>query len=560
VPESIVQKPTPLDSTGQVKMASSDPPVLISDSSPSTLNFPGIDLKQLSQAPKINDTPLTVAGLNELKAQRSNQNTRTNAMLGLNLFGVVTSLAAGIANLATGGEGAATKAIDSLANKVVKGNFIGLAGFGAADAARRKSPQIAPQALAIFTPLLSGAKDLTMNRGGEVGSMTLAAGIEQLGGGKKEGYTNFAESVDLTKSAFAKFFKALKENPIQAILDTKNGTGAMFTGIATMVAPLIHHMGFEKIASIIRQGFGIALEFASKLNLENLKKGRFALFFSGLLMTVSSGFNLFKPFAPERIQKSIENFTWAFNLVGKQAQLQAYNSGELAYTQDHEFNLSELPSKMFNAILGRTNQATEAPVIGNAVGETTTEANSSSSNIKNSSSQQSFAPRANLNVSGKQNSDSQLQISANSNNTVTKAHKGKTPFIAAAAKLHAQKVPRLPRSSGTGAYFGSLDGPKAELVGVRAQKSDGNRFERQQMQVAGASSSGIKLRVDASSQSSLSQPVSSQPRSGNTSSVAPLKAVQLKSTAIANKPFTLGGKSQSTNTTSNRSTKSSVGN
>ena len=480
MPESIVQKTTPLDSTGQVKMASSDPPVLISDSSPSTLNFPGIDLKQLSQAPKINDTPLTVAGLNELKAQRSNQNTRTNAMLGLNLFGVVTSLAAGIANLATGGEGAATKAIDSLANKVVKGNFIGLAGFGAADAARRKSPQIAPQALAIFTPLLSGAKDLTMNRGGEVGSMTLAAGIEQLGGGKKEGYTNFAESVDLTKSAFAKFFKALKENPIQAILDTKNGTGAMFTGIATMVAPLIHHMGFEKIASIVRQGFGIALEFASKLNLENLKKGRFALFFSGLLMTVSSGFNLFKPFAPERIQKSIENFTWAFNLVGKQAQLQAYNSGELAYTQDHEFNLSELPSKMFNAILGRTNQATKAPVIGNAVAQAATSSGASNGTY---SSKQSFAPRANLNTSGNQNSDSQLQVNTNSNNAV---NKGNAPFIAAAAKLHAQKVPRLPRSSGTGAYFGSLDGPKAELVGVRAQKSDGNRFERQQMQVARA--------------------------------------------------------------------------
>ena len=481
MPESIVQKPTPLDSTGQVKMASSDPPVLISDSSPSTLNFPGIDLKQLSQAPKINDTPLTVAGLNELKAQRSNQNTRTNAMLGLNLFGVVTSLAAGIANLATGGEGAATKAIDSLANKVVKGNFIGLAGFGAADAARRKSPQIAPQALAIFTPLLSGAKDLTMNRGGEVGSMTLAAGIEQLGGGKKEGYTNFAESVDLTKSAFAKFFKALKENPIQAILDTKNGTGAMFTGIATMVAPLIHHMGFEKIASIVRQGFGIALEFASKLNLENLKKGRFALFFSGLLMTVSSGFNLFKPFAPERIQKSIENFTWAFNLVGKQAQLQAYNSGELAYTQDHEFNLSELPSKMFNAILGRTNQATKAPVIGNAVAQAATSSGASNGTY---SSKQSFAPRANLNTSGNQNSDSQLQVNTNSNNAV---NKGNAPFIGAAALQNRPAIPFLPVQNSVASYFSSLN-KSARAGSVPASLGKTPRANN----TAGTSSSGEK--------------------------------------------------------------------
>ena len=174
------------------------------------------------------------------------------------------------------------------------------------------------------------------------------------------------------------------------------------------------------------------------------------------------------------------NFTWAFNLVGKQAQLQAYNSGELAYTQDHEFNLSELPSKMFNAILGRTNQATKAPVIGNAVAQAATSSGASNGTY---SSKQSFAPRANLNTSGNQNSDSQLQVNTNSNNAV---NKGNAPFIAAAAKLHAQKVPRLPRSSGTGAYIGSLDGPKAELVGVRAQKSDGNRFERQQMQVARA--------------------------------------------------------------------------
>jgi hypothetical protein len=92
------------------------------------------------------------------------------------------------------------------------------------------------------------------------------------------------------------------------------------------------------------------------------------------LFSVSTPHN---QFAPERIQKSIENFTWAFNLVGKQAQLQAYNSGELAYTQDHEFNLSELPSKMFNAILGRTNQATKAPVIGNAVAQAATSSGAS---------------------------------------------------------------------------------------------------------------------------------------------------------------------------------------
>jgi hypothetical protein len=293
-------------------------------------------------------------------------------MTALTLLGATASSAAGLSKMVLGEHSPFSVALDSLTDKISSGAFAGFGAFGTSDSYNRKNPlQLLAQTLAVIVPLFGSSEDLTMLRRPEVGFANIAADMEKLSGkGKVEGYKNFEEGFDVSKTALKNYLKAMKENPIKALFDYESGTAGVNAGLLTSFSLVPYLLGAKKLGSVMGQAAGMALEFASKFNKDSLDKGRYALFASGALMTGSSFLNMVKEFLPENMHKAVENGTWALNLFGKQAQLQAYNNGELALTQKQDYKLSDLPGRMMKAILGNANQTqTIESVIGNGKDE-----------------------------------------------------------------------------------------------------------------------------------------------------------------------------------------------
>ena len=224
----------------------------------------------------------------------------------------------------------------------------------------------------------------------------------------------------------------MKENPLKAALNYESGTAGITTGLVTALSPLVHLLGLKKAAALLRQGSGIAVEFASKFNMDNLNKGRYALFASGGLMTVSSFLNLIKEFLPEKTHKAVENFTWAFNLFGKQAQLQAYNNGEMALTEKQNHKLEELPGKMLRAVLGQITQTEFADIL---LKNTEVKSNAHKSSNAHTSlrmpsyTRQSFVPRANLATARSASSESNTSSASNHSATSNPSFVAARQFI-----------------------------------------------------------------------------------------------------------------------------------
>ena len=264
------------------------------------------------------------------KENTSKKSVRNQAMTSLTLIGGFTSALAGFSKMIFGVEHQLAKSLDTLTNRLSSFAFSGFGLFGSKDAfARKFLPQMIPQALAVVVPMLADKENLTMLRRPEVGLANVAADIEKLGGGKKDGYQSFDEGVNVFKNAYKKYCAAVRENPIKAFTNLETGTAGITTGIATTLSLIPYKLGFKKFGSVMGQVFGMSVELASKLNTDNLRNGRYALLASGALMTASSLINMVKEFLPEHMKKATENFTWSLNLIGKQAQLQAYNKGEM---------------------------------------------------------------------------------------------------------------------------------------------------------------------------------------------------------------------------------------
>lgn len=373
VPERIVSKSTNLDTTGQSNKAS-DTPRPKTPVSAKQIHKKSNDavLKKLSADANTSSSSkqITVEDLNILNAKRSTKSLRDNSMTALTATGATASVAAGLSKMFLGEKSPLSTALDKLTDTISSASFSGFGAFGTSDSVNRKNPlQLAAQALAVIVPLVGPSEDLTMLRRPEVGLANIAADMEKLSGkGKKEGYSNFTEGMDVFVTAGKKYLKAMKDDPIKALFDYESGTAGINAGILTSASLIPYLLGAKKLGSVMGQGAGMAVEFASKFNADNLKKGRLALFASGALMTGSSFLNMVKEFLPEKMHKAIENGTWALNLFGKQAQLQAYNNGELALTENQEFKVSELPGKMLKAILGSSDHLNSVaePVIGNA--------------------------------------------------------------------------------------------------------------------------------------------------------------------------------------------------
>ncbi len=387
---------------GQVQTGNNSLQVINNSAVPqqTTLSTNNVNLKKLSQS--TNSTPKTVT-VEDIKQQRLDSEKkalRNKSMTAMTLAGGSFSAFAGLSKMFLGEDSALAKALDGLTNKVSALTFTGFGAFGSRDSVKRNYlPQVIPQVLGMITPWLVKSEDLTMYRGVEVGLANVAADIEKLGGGKKQGYQDFGESINVFKAAASKYAQAMKENPLNATLNYESGTAGITTGLVTALSPLVHLLGLKKAAALLRQGSGIAVEFASKFNMDNLNKGRYALFASGGLMTVSSFLNLVKEFLPQKTHKAVENFTWAFNLFGKQAQLQAYNNGEMALTEKQNHKLEELPGKMLRAVLGQTNQSESMSASSTKQTEVKLNAHKSSNahtSLRMPSVRQSFVPRASL--------------------------------------------------------------------------------------------------------------------------------------------------------------------
>ena len=421
---------------GQVQTGNNSLQVISNSNIPqqTTLSTNNVNLKKLSQS--TNSTPKTVT-VEDLKQQKliSERNAlRNKSMTAMTLAGGSFSAIAGLSKMFLGEDSALAKALDGLTNRVSALTFTGFGAFGSRDSVKRNYlPQVIPQVLGMITPWLVKSEDLTMYRGVEVGLANVAADIEKLGGGKKQGYKDFGESINVLKSAASKYAQAMKENPLKAALNYESGTAGITTGLVTALSPLVHLLGLKKAAALLRQGSGIAVEFASKFNMDNLNKGRYALFASGGLMTVSSLLNLVKEFLPQKTHKAVENFTWAFNLFGKQAQLQAYNNGEMALTEKQNHKLEELPGKMLRAILGQTNQ----PESMSASSTKQIEAKSNDRKSSNahtslrmpSYTRQSFVPRANLATARSASSESNTSSASNHSATSNPSFVAARQFI-----------------------------------------------------------------------------------------------------------------------------------
>lgn len=313
---------------------------------------------------------VTVEDAKEIKRKKTLENLRNLGMTATTLAGGLLSTLTGVLEASLSSKNPVVKALGDLNDVTTTKTFSIFGAFGSSDAHRRKYlPQLVAQALAVVVPLFGNPDDLTMLRRPEVGLANIAADIEKLGNGKKEGYETYAEGLEVVKRAVKNYMKSMKANPSKAFTDFESGVGGINAGLMTGFSLLPYLAGYKKAGSVLGQIFGILVEFLSKFNMDNLRHGRYALFASGGLMAGSSFLNMVKLFLPESLHKATENLTWGVNLVGKQAQLQAYNNGEMALKEKKEINWLALPVQMLQATLGKTpdvinsTQETE-PVIG----------------------------------------------------------------------------------------------------------------------------------------------------------------------------------------------------
>lgn len=449
--EKILQSPITIP-IGQVQTGNNSLPSNNKSIIPAqNLNAAAVDLQQLSKSTNNKPTTLTVEDLKLQKLEASKKSFRNKSMTIMTLAGAILSAFAGLSKMLSGKDSVLSNALDGLTDKVTSLSFTGFGAFGASDSNRRKFlPQVIPQVLGMITPWLVKSEDLTMYRGVEVGLANVAADVEKLGGGKKEGYKDFGESISVLKNAASKYAQAMKKNPLKAAFNTQSGTAGITTGLVTALSPLVHLMGLKKAAALLRQGSGIAVEFASKLNKDNLNYGRYALVASGGLMTVSSFLNLIKEFLPQKTHKAVENFTWAFNLFGKQAQLQAYNSGEMALTEKQNYTLNELPGKMLRAVLGQNDQSNSIQATSTKQAEAKLARKSSSATTSlriPSYTRQNFVPRTSL-AAARPTSSANSSNSVN-NITASQTSHATTPQINKVTSAHL-----IPKSlSGQGSSF-----------------------------------------------------------------------------------------------------------
>ena len=308
------------------------------------------DLMALSM--RMDPQNLTVEQAHQIDAKLSKKSLRNNILGILTWLGAGLSTLTGFFNLGFGdSESRLGKALNGITDKISKLSFGGFGVFGLADAiGRRDLAQAVPQAVEVIMPWIVDPMKLTNRRGVPVGGATIAAELARLNG-RGNTYENFSDSMQSLKESVGKYVSEVSKDPMSIFTGVNSGVAGISAGIVTTLSPLLDMIGFEKGSAILRQVFGVALEVMSKLNPDNILKGRDQLVASGTLMTGSSVFNLLQPFVPEQYRKGIENLTQVLNLPGKRTQLNAYNNGELGMHDKKEFKLSEMPGRLIKAIL-----------------------------------------------------------------------------------------------------------------------------------------------------------------------------------------------------------------
>lgn len=236
--------------------------------------------------------------------------------------------------------------------RVIGGVFGAFGGIGTIDAVNRKDfKQTAAQLASIAIPNFLVPKeefdDLTLYRGVDVGAMNFAAEADKLPGGKKE-YENIGESFAHLFKAIETLFREMRKDPFKAVSDFKGGVGTMFWSMLTMTSPIVYKLTGKRLpAYLMRHAGGLIAEFG-KLNPENLAKGAYKYFASGVLLFASSLINLIGSSAGETTKKLTEYITWAFNIFGKELQLAAISSGETSTNfRAKAVELNELPGLVF---------------------------------------------------------------------------------------------------------------------------------------------------------------------------------------------------------------------
>jgi len=314
-----------------------------------------VEISEKPEDPNTNllhrESPTKTELLNPGEKKSNPSNFRRNFTRGVTLFGSGSALVAFLSNLVLGDKSAFGKAINYISEKAAALTFGSYGVIAAIDAYNRKDiKQVIPQVLAVLTPtiLTRDYTNLTLNGGVDIGWSNVAAEAEKVAGKKQ--YQSFDDSIQTLKSGLKQVFKDLRNNPIQALTDFKGGSAGMLWGMLTSTAPIVFHLtGMRRFSTLLRQAGGLIAE-GGKLTIDNLKKGRYLYWASGVLLSGSSITNLLSAFLPKSLRRPLENLTWVLNMIGKNAQVEAFNRGELTYEKEKPYQLNRIPQKVFEAL------------------------------------------------------------------------------------------------------------------------------------------------------------------------------------------------------------------
>lgn len=311
---------------------------------------------------------LTVREANERAERKTLEVIRNTAVNGTTAASFVTIILALISRFFSSDpkQGLAAKLMNA-AKATTKATFMTYGGFAACKGYQENDAGVAlTQALEVAIPAATvDPCNLTTNRGLSIGLGNFIVEAKKLL--SKSHYENFGESIKILKGASAKMWKEVRENPLKAMLNFREGPGAMLMALMTASAPIIHKLtGFEALTRFIRHVPGMIQELG-KANLGNLQRGASMYFTSGVLMMGSSLINLLGGLTGNKnLQTTMELCTWLPNVVGRRLLVESMRQSELAQDRKAKpVTMMEAFKESAKNIFGW--RGAESPVVGNNI-------------------------------------------------------------------------------------------------------------------------------------------------------------------------------------------------